>query len=623
MAIDFNKNLVFDPKIEIVGNEVPLAAMEKTGAVLQDRYDKSYEQYSIADEALKQMEASANPIDRDKAKELRGLYNQEMQGILQKGDFHNMRHQVSALARNAAANYKTIAERNQTIQQQLDALAKDPRYKLDPEGAKQDFLRNVKSVNINPETRTVSDFNVSAYNAAADVNIAEKALQIAPTIRTKTRGGEEAKLVQENVNGNPVWMKISKSGKKEFLSADEINRELSSYLITDPEVQAYVSRDVNRMGLDINSDEGKQAYNKLLNERVVKSTKALGQMYSVDNVISGNDFQVLGNIDGSGKGSNKSPVLGIPVNTLADSYGNIEGSLRENLVKGLTGQKGNFNAIMNFVNNKISNVPKEQQPENYKQFQGVLNEVKNLTPEQQAALAPTFENIFKPGITFTAATATLQKLKDPKLKDIQNKLLKNVGPFLSMDTDIENEFQNYVKENKGFQNVNLLTPHYQDAESINKMQTWMDKSLSPNDFKSFKGEIDPKASYSLSKVSDRPVGNGTGIVIEFKNNKDNSTILVEPKDERMFYALENNFPGISSANKFKNTSDFNTGEIRNVEEIFKENNTSIPKNYPEVLKTGKIFYKDGMFMLLDKQGNPIPGENNQPIMSTSYLDLIQ
>jgi hypothetical protein len=33
MAIDFNKQLVFDPKIEIVGNEVPLAAMEKTGAV--------------------------------------------------------------------------------------------------------------------------------------------------------------------------------------------------------------------------------------------------------------------------------------------------------------------------------------------------------------------------------------------------------------------------------------------------------------------------------------------------------------------------------------------------------------------------------------------------------------
>ncbi len=28
--------------------------MEKTGAVLQDRYDKSYEQYSLADEALKQ-----------------------------------------------------------------------------------------------------------------------------------------------------------------------------------------------------------------------------------------------------------------------------------------------------------------------------------------------------------------------------------------------------------------------------------------------------------------------------------------------------------------------------------------------------------------------------------------
>jgi hypothetical protein len=144
MAIDFNKQLVFDPKIEIVGNEVPLAAMEKTGAVLQDRYDKSYEQYSMADEALKQMEASANPVDREKAKELRGIYNQEMQGILEKGDFHNMRQQTASLARNAAINYKTIAEKNAKIEAGVNAIRKDPRYAIDPEGAVQDYLKNLK-----------------------------------------------------------------------------------------------------------------------------------------------------------------------------------------------------------------------------------------------------------------------------------------------------------------------------------------------------------------------------------------------------------------------------------------------------------------------------------------------
>lgn len=629
MAIDFNKQLVFDPKIEIVGKEVPLAAMEKTSNVLQDRYDKSYEQYSLADEALKQMEASANAVDRQKAKELRELYNQELQGILQKGDFHNMRQQTAALARNAAVNYKTIAERNQKIQSDLDALAKDPRYRLDPEGAKKEYLSKIGAININPETRTISDFTVTPYNAAADVSIAEKLLKIAPTIRTKTTGNEDARFVQQMFNGQPIWTKVSTSGKTEVLSADEINNELSAYIKTDPEVQAYVARDVGRMGLDVNTKEGQQAYNQLLNERISGSTKALGNMYSVDNKVYGTNRDVIGGAKALGIGDNNKLSMGVPVNTLANAYGNIEGNLRENLVKGLTGQKGSLNAIMNFVNSKVANLPEDKQPKNYKEFKQVLNEVKNLTPEQQAALAPTFESVFKPGVTIAAASASVNLLKDPKLRSIQDKLLKNVGTYFSFDTEAENEFDNYVKENQAFQNINLLTPSYQDAESINKMQTWMDKSLAPNDFKSFKGEIDPKASYSLSKVSDRPVGNGTGIVIEFKNNKDNSTILVEPKDERMLYALESNFPGIVAANMFKNTSDFNAGEIRPISEIFKENNPSgkkenlFPKGYPEVLKTGKIFYKDGMFMLLDNKGNPLQGQNGQPIMSTSYLDLIQ
>jgi hypothetical protein len=37
------KNIVYDPKIDIIGKEVPLQALEQTGKTLQDRYDKSYE----------------------------------------------------------------------------------------------------------------------------------------------------------------------------------------------------------------------------------------------------------------------------------------------------------------------------------------------------------------------------------------------------------------------------------------------------------------------------------------------------------------------------------------------------------------------------------------------------
>lgn len=615
--MDFNKQLFFDPKINIVGNEVPLAAMEQTGKTLQEKYDKSYEQYSIADEALKQMEASANEIDRQKAKELRQMYSEEMKGIVDRGDFHNMRHQVSSLARNAAANYKTIAERNQQIQSSLDAISKDPRYSIDPEGAKQDFLRNLNPISINPETRTVSNFNVGTYGAAADVNIAEKALKIAPTIRTKTRGGEDAKFVQQMFEGQPVWTKVSNSGKTEYLSANEINSELSAYLKTDPEVQSYIARDINRMGLDINSDEGKQAYNQLLNERINSSTKALGQMYSVNNKVTGRNVDIIGGAKALGIGNQNQSSMGVPVNTLADSYGPTSTSLRETLVDGLRGQKGNVNNILNFLNSNINSkeIPASQKQE-YSKLKQTLTEVDKLKPEQKEKLSKFFAlNMFSLSDTDTK----FSNLADPKLIDLAAKLNQHIGTVFSLDTDTENKFSDYTKNNQGFQNINLLTPHYQDAETINHLQTWMSKSLAANDFKTFKGELDPKADYSFSKVSDKPIGNGTGIVIELKNNKDNSTVLVEPKDSRMLWSLESTFPGIVTANTFKNTSDFNMGEERSIENILKENSLP-PSTVPKTILNNKIKYNktpDGMavYELYDSNGKFINA-------ATSYLDLL-
>jgi hypothetical protein len=281
MPLNFNLDFA-GPKIDIVTREVPIAAIEKVGDVLQDRYDKSIEQYNLADEALKQMEASANEVDKQKAKELRSYYNQEMQSMLQKGDFHNMRHQTAALARNAAQNYKMIGERNQLIQQQLDALTKDPRYRLDPEGARKDFLQTIKPININPETRTVSDFNVGAYNAAADADIADKFLKIAPTIRSTFKNSKGTNFKVETLpDGRKVIVSETVGGGKEILTAKDIADNLMKYVAIDPEVQAYINRDVKRMGIDPNSDEGKLAYNKLLQERSFKAAETMGTMYDI------------------------------------------------------------------------------------------------------------------------------------------------------------------------------------------------------------------------------------------------------------------------------------------------------------------------------------------------------
>ena len=620
MPIDFNQQAFFDPKIDIIGKEVPVAEIEKTGNVLQNRFDTSYEQYSAADEALKQMEARANPVDREKAKELRAMYKGEMSKMLEEGDFENMGRKTKNLARNAAINYKAIEEKNAAIQKGLDEIAKSPKYQLDPEGAKQEYLKSLKSISFDPETRAISDFNVGAYSAPGDVNIAEKALKIAPTIRTKTTGGESAKLAQEMVNGQPVWMKITAGGKKEYLSADEINKELSAYLKTDPEVQAYIARDTGRLGYDVNTKEGKEVYDKLLNERISGSTKALGDMYSVDTDIRTNDFQVLGDgLNSKGKGDYTNVV---PINTVADVVGGDNGEgqgLRTSFISGLTNNKPALNNIQGFVKEQLKMATDTKNPElikKYSSYKNTLDELRKSDADVQKGVADyyTYGKIVPIGRiagNVGKSTADIKK-KEDKISNIIAKL-KGFTTTDFIDTDTENAYQEYSSQNKAFQNVNLNAISIQDQETNNKVQGFLNKSLASNDFEAFKGELKKDANYTLAKVTDRPLGNGTGILFELKDQGTGETVLVTPKDPRMLKAVYGIFPGMET-DIFKNTSDFSKGEVRPIKEIFKENNFQLPKGDPNTGSSIK-FNNNGVYQKLDKNGNVIEEANH-------FVDLI-
>jgi hypothetical protein len=161
MAIDFNKQLVFDPKIEIVGNEVPLAAMEKTGAVLQDRYDKSYENYSKFQELAKQTEQIADPEEREKVKQYIKDLQPQLKEISDRGDFHNMRWQTMSLANNAANNLKLFGERANEAKKYRDLIAAND--KIGDEETKTYYQNKLNKViaetQYNPETKS---FNFSA-----------------------------------------------------------------------------------------------------------------------------------------------------------------------------------------------------------------------------------------------------------------------------------------------------------------------------------------------------------------------------------------------------------------------------------------------------------------------------
>lgn len=155
MPLNFNSDFN-GPKIDIVSREVPVAAIEKTGDILQDRYDKSYENYTKFQELARQTEQIADPLERDKVKEYISSLQPELKRIAEKGDFHNMRWQTLALANNAAANLGLFKDRASEIKKYRDLIA--THEKLGDEQTKQ-FYQNklnqsLQGTSYNPETKT-------------------------------------------------------------------------------------------------------------------------------------------------------------------------------------------------------------------------------------------------------------------------------------------------------------------------------------------------------------------------------------------------------------------------------------------------------------------------------------
>lgn len=645
MPIDFNQPAFFDPRIDIIGKEVPLAEIEKTGNVLQNRFDKSYEQYSAADEALKQMEARANPVDREKAKELRSIYKEEMDKILEQGDFHNMRRQTENLARNAAINYKVIEEKNAAIQKGLDEIAKSPKYQLDPEGAKQEYLKSLQSINFNPETRTISDFNVGAYNAAKDVNIAQKSLEIAPTIRTVTRGGEEARLVQELVNGSPVWMKITKGGQKEFLSSKEIETELSAYLKTDPEIQAYIARDTRRLGYDPTTKEGTEIYNRLLNERISGSTKAVGDMYAVDKNIQNNDLQVLGDgLNSGGGGSTENPGdLYTPSSiNVKDFQG--QSQLTDDIKEGLQGDATKFDKITEkaeALKYKYKNDPMQlMKADGMIKTADALKDLTMKYPSVVEGLYLTgkgttgpFESTFSQ-LGTTASFYKNQVINNPKssfsskdkkeisqLLDIVSKNGNDLIGWSSMiDNTNEDNYENFKTETgKTIPMATFDLNSEKQRNAKNSLATDLNVSdfriLGKNDFK-----FDTGAKITIQKFATEALGGGEGTVYEaiIKDNDGvEHAINVAPKNKTTGKTLNKQMskyvykPLHFNDMLSKGTSFYEDGQSKTIGNILKANkNGELNSLFENVNKNAKITYKDNAYYL---EGN------NSPFTSVSQL----
>jgi hypothetical protein len=303
MAIDFNKQLVFDPKIEIVGNEVPLAAMEKTGAVLQDRYDKSYENYSKFQELAKQTEQIANPLEREKAKAWIKSLEPQLKEISDRGDFQNMRWQTMALANNAANNLALFGERSKLIQAKMDAIAASKDIK-DPKARKyyEDMIaEEVAKTNYNPETKTFDFQPINMPNLVGDFDYTKLAFDAASGWTANSEGFSNDKIEvlhkpkydkQGNLLKAPgVYNK--KTGQEiTGVKKQEVVDSLKGILAGSPGALEAIDRDVDIVMKYNPKANREQVYQKIYSDKVLNPINAAAEKESFEKInnIYGEDY---------------------------------------------------------------------------------------------------------------------------------------------------------------------------------------------------------------------------------------------------------------------------------------------------------------------------------------------
>jgi hypothetical protein len=636
MAINWNLAGYVSPNIEIAPDKLPVEALVKTSDVLQDRYDKSYENYTKAQEYQRQMLSAANEADKEAAQQIFSQYEQQLKDIADRGDYHNMRWETLNLAQEAANNYANVAKKNELIEKRKEEISKSPLYFKTRDRQMQYFMKNLPKLGYDPEKRTLTGLNVPMHDASGDLEGLKLAVGYGSVMKpTSTKGkdydiiglspeGKEISRGQvQNVPG-AIFAKKSYSGGITRLTETEIEEALDPALKADATVQAYLNREVKQLyNVDPDSEEGQK-----LKEQVYKSDVTPAILASAGLLRQYQDSRTADVTPwagfNAGSGNRKPEGMGVPVNTLADKYGPDNKSFRETLVNGLTGEKGDLHFLSSYLNNKAKEEKDPNKKQLYSSYKQTIQELSKLPQTIQDEIASKFK-LFSGSRLIEALDQTSNVGKNAgtyskEAQDVITKLKEFVSnPLIPGGTDVEVGYNAYNKNTPGFQSINLLVPHYADATTINELQTWIDNSLSTNDFWAVKGKLNPSDKYAFSKVSDRPLGNGTGIVIELKNEKTGETVLVEPKDDRMLGILEKTFPGISSANMYKNTSDFSLNESRNIGEILQENGLPV-EQVPQALLQNSIKHvatskNKSVYQLIDSQGKVIKQSN-------SYIDLL-
>jgi hypothetical protein len=558
MAINWNLAGYVSPNIEIAPDKLPVEALVKTSDVLQDRYDKSYENYTKAQEYQRQMLSSANEADKEAAQQIFSQYEQQLKDIADRGDYHNMRWETLNLAQEAANNYANVAKKNELIEKRKEEISKSPLYFKTRDRQMQYFMKNLPKLGYDPEKRTLTGLNVPMHDASGDLEGLKLAVGYGSVMKpTSTKGkdydiiglspeGKEISRGQvQNVPG-AIFAKKSYSGGITQLTETEIEEALNPALKADATVQAYLNREVKQLyNVDPDSEEGQKLKEQVYKSDVTPAILASAGLLRQYQDNRGSDITPYSNFGGNGYG-NVNPTGGVysPVDESSPAGAGTNSEFPVMFDAALRGDKTAKIKLMSTLNAMSAKDPKAKEAKDltrdmfayiqkYPQYAEMLDKATaGQSDWAPLSLAQKMIQSFS-NLKMAISDAIQNDPTNTKANEEGRKLVErysNIANSGISDSDFETKFQDFTRQEQMTRQTptfswNVANP--QAREAFKKLED--DFTIDKFDIieGQWKGGDDRKVH--ITNFTLEPYGGGLGITFEGQDNKGNAVRMVPNK----------------------------------------------------------------------------------------------
>lgn len=546
MPINF-ENTYVNPNIKIESRDIPLEQLEKTANIIQERYDVSRENYNQAGEALRLLESSANPIDKEQAKILRGQYEDQLNELGKTDEFQKQGWRTKQLAGETAANYNKIVERNKELQAKRDEIVKNTKWDLKKAQRLAEFDASLSPITWDAENRTLGNTNVNTYSAANDYNVQENMFKYRTGMNPVTIGNKTGVLKFVDANGQETTPEksvatfhITSEGQTQILDPKVIQKAVYDAVANDEAFQAAHQRDLNYefklgrfKGIDPNSPEGQQAAASFLQSELNPKAASIGQLTKVFNKQTGSDVDMnaspfAANNIGAGQQNqnqfdNYSPVDNYTA--VGETNQEFPQAFEKAMHKGDHRAKADLISTLNYMEQNGYPQDAKKLKEYMIKYEGFIKQHPEWADVLNRGTGNRFNN--PAGVALQASATMVEGLKnlydngmaktvkDSKdIRDLRDTWDRYVAQGL-FDSKFEKAFQQVTATPAKTRVVPMVAPGLGSAEVQNKIKAL---NLTQDQFDIEGGWSNDNNHVEIVSHSVEPIGSGKGIMYTLQDN---------------------------------------------------------------------------------------------------------